>query len=184
MSSPTAQALDPARLAWPDDGDAASDSLEANHDYIRDIRLARLEDVERVIARERPVLSLLSAAPDAEAEWEVQRERIAAQSIDAADDYFVALDPGVASATLALGAIGCIPYWSCNGGAYGGHHASPRPTIQFFARAEHAPLLLSSAQHASVGLSQDEHGRCAIVAESLDAMLAFALALSEKLHRD
>jgi hypothetical protein len=38
---------------------------------------------------------------------------------------------------LALGAAGCIPFWSCNGGAFGGDHSSPVPTVKFFAKAEH-----------------------------------------------
>ncbi|MEZ5995440.1 MAG: hypothetical protein R3C25_06770 [Hyphomonadaceae bacterium] len=179
MPSRNVQALDPASLAWPDEADAASDSLEANHYYMADVRLARWEDVDRVLRRESEVLPLLSAADHAEAEWESQSERISAAADGVADEFFCALDPGVASTVLALGAAGCIPFWSCNGGAFGGDHSSPVPTVKFFAKAEYVTVLAAAAQKSGAKLHQDEHGRCAVSAEGVDVMQAFALALHE-----
>lgn len=169
--------VSPEGLSWPGDADAQSDSLEANHHYIPDIRLARWEDVDRVLALEAEYLPQLEAAVDAEGEWERICDGIVRGGVDDGDDFFVALDPGVASATLALGAIGCIPFWSCNGGVFGGHHAEFHPCIQFFAHAQHAPLILKCAEKADVGVSQDEHGRCTLFANDVGPLRAFADAL-------
>jgi hypothetical protein len=179
MPSRNVGALDPANLAWPDEADAASDSLEANHYYMADVRLVRWEDVDSVLEREREVLPLLASADDAESEWEAQSERISAAAGGVADEFFSSLDPGIASTALALGAVGCIPFWSCNGGAFGGDHSSPDPIVRFFAKAAHVPALTAAAEKSGAKLHQDEHGRCAVSAEGVDVMRAFALALRE-----
>ena len=179
MPSRNAQALDAASLAWPQEADAASDSLEANHYYMADVRLARWEDVDRVLKRESEVLPLLGAAEHAEAEWESQSERISAAADGVADEFFSALDPGIASTVLALGAAGCIPFWSCNGGAFGGEHSSPFPIVRFFAKVEHIIVLAVAAEKSGAKLHQDEHGRCAVSADGVDVMRPFALALRE-----
>lgn len=180
MPRRNAPSLDPASWAWPNEADAASDSLEANHCYMPDVRLARWEDVDKVLEREHEVLPLLEVAPDAQAEWESQTERINAQADGVADEFFTSLDPGIASATLALGAAGCIPFWSCNGGAFGGVHSSSVPIVRFFARPALASLLSECAGRAGVALSQDEHGRCAVTANHTSAFRAFALAMREE----
>lgn len=181
MPSRNVRALDPANLAWPDEADAASDSLEANHHYMADVRLAGWEDVDRVLKRESEVLPLLGTAVHAEAEWENQSERVSAAADGVADEFFSALDPGIASTVLALGAVGCIPFWSCNGGAFGGDHSSPVPIVRFFAKAEHIIVLAAAAEKSGAKLHQDEHGRCAVSADGVDVMRAFALALREAL---
>lgn len=177
MPARKVRTLNPANLAWPQEMGAASDSLEANHDYIADVRFARWEDVDCVLEREREVLPLLASADDAASEWQSQSERISAGAKDVADEFFSSLDPGIASTALALGATGCIPFWSCNGGAFGGDHSSPVPTIKFFAKAEHVTALTAAADKSGVELQQDEHGRCAVSAASVDVMRAFTLAL-------
>ncbi len=173
------QALDPASLAWPEEADAASDSLEANHYYMADVRLARWADVNIVLERESALLALLAAAEDAETEWESQSAHIAADADCVADEFFSSLDPGIASTALALGAAGCIPFWSCNGGVFGGDHSSPVPIVRFFAKAEHITMLAAAAESSGAKLHQDEHGRCAVSAEGVDVMRAFALALRD-----
>jgi hypothetical protein len=42
------------------------------------------------------------------------------------------LDIGVASATIALSALGAIPVGSCNAGGFGGHHQGAFPYVSFF----------------------------------------------------
>lgn len=179
MRSRNGRALDPASLAWPEEADAASDSLEANHYYMADVRHARWEDVDSVLMRESEVLPLLSAAGDAEAEWESQSERISGAAVGVADEFFSSLDPGIASATLALGAVGCIPFWSCNGGAFGGDHSSTVPVVKFFAKANHVAALTAAAEESGAELDQDDDGRCSISAGSVDGMRAFAIAMRE-----
>ncbi len=170
------QPLDPECLAWPTEAEAASDSLEGNHYYDPDIRLALWENVTRALELEDIVLPRLRAADDPAAEWIEQSERIAAESSDIGDDFFARLDPGVASATLALGAIGCIPFWSCNGGGFGGDHLAHEPMVRFFARAEHVARLSACAAHANVRLSQSD-GRCLLTAEDVEALRTFASAI-------
>ena len=181
MPRSTIASLQPDQLAWPSDADAASDSLEANHYYMPDIRLARWEDVDRVFELEEEILPSLVTAADPQAEWEKKSDRIAGRSSDVADDLFVALDPGIASATLALGAIGCIPFWSCNGGAFGGDHASDRPEVKFFARPSHVSALKAAAKKAGATLEQDEQGRCVVSADAVRVMQAFARVIREAL---
>ncbi|MBL8537035.1 MAG: hypothetical protein JNM59_06490 [Hyphomonadaceae bacterium] len=179
MPSRNVRALNPPSLAWPDEEDAASDSLEANHYYISDVRLARWDDVAAVIARENEVLPSLDVAEDAEAEWEKHSERIAAEADGVADDFFTSLDPGIASAALALGAAGCIPFWSCNGGAFGGDHSSASPVVKFFAKPAHVDLLAAAADKSGAVLEQDECGRCAVTADNVGIMQEFARAMRE-----
>jgi len=176
MSPANDQPIDPERLAWPKEAEAASDSLEGNHYYDPDIRLALWENVTRALELEDIVLPRLRAAGDPAAEWIERSERVAVESSDIGDDFFARLDPGVASATLALGAIGCIPFWSCNGGAFGGDHLAHEPMVRFFARAEHVARLTACAVHANVRLSQLD-GRCLLTAEDVEAMRAFASAI-------
>jgi hypothetical protein len=173
------QALDSASLAWPQEADAASDSLEANHYYMADVRLAGWEDVDIALERESGVLPLLAAAENAETEWERQSARISTDADGVADEFLSALDPGIASTALALGAAGCIPFWSCNGGAFGGEHTSPVPIVRFFAKAEHIRVLTTAAEKSGAKLHQDEHGRCSVSADEVDVMRAFALALRD-----
>jgi hypothetical protein len=179
MPTRSVRTLNPTNLAWPEETDAASESLEANHYYMADVRLARWEDVDSVLEREREVLPLLASADDAEIEWEYQSERISAGANGAADELFASLDPGIASTALALGALGCVPFWSCNGGEFGGDHSSLVPTVKFFAKAEHVTALTAAAEKSGAKLHQDEHGCCAVSADRVDVMRAFALALRD-----
>ena len=53
------------------------------------------------------------------------------------------LDIGVASATIALSALGAIPVGSCNAGGFGGHHQGASPLCRLLPRNSRARRRLS-----------------------------------------
>lgn len=170
--------LDPVKLDWPSEEEAASDSLEANHDYV-DLRGIDWPEVERILALERRVAERLAISPDAPAEWDaIARElRDAAVHVaDIIDGPLYGLEPGTASAVLALSALGAVPFWSDGGGLQSGAGIIACPSVRFFALPSHVDALLAAAKAADVALQPDD-GRCVVRTERSDGLLAFAEAL-------
>jgi hypothetical protein len=50
------------------------------------------------------------------------------------ESWLFGLDIGVASTVIALSAARCVPFSSCNGGAYGGSHHEFHLVVAFYAR--------------------------------------------------
>jgi len=173
------RALNPALLAWPSEEDAASDSLEANHDYM-DLRGLDWAEAERILHIERGVVGRLLAAGDAELEWEAVRAELSAAAehvSDLIEGPLYGLEPGTAAAVAALSALGAIPFWSDGGGIHRGHSASASPQVRFFALPEHVAALLVAAEAADVHIEPDG-GRCVVRADDAQGLMDFAAALS------
>lgn len=115
-------------LAWFEGEDAGDDSgLGCNRDY-RDLRGKTWVDVRRVLECERRLIDELKARG-----W--------ASDENGDGPEVEGLELGVAAAVTALSALGCIPFTSCNGGAFGGDHEANRLVVGFYARPEHCPVL-------------------------------------------
>lgn len=92
------------------------------------------------------------------------------------------LDLGVATTVAALSAAACVPFASCNGGAYGGLNHETYPLVMFYARPQAVPHLLAAADRAGVGLESDSSGEVCVYADDIRRMRLFAVELSDE-HR-
>ena len=91
------------------------------------------------------------------------------------------LDIGVASATIALSALGAIPVGSCNAGGFGGHHQGAYPYVSFFLGGAPPEFVVSISRAASVGLRSDADGLAQIFGGGDLDLLRFA-ETALKLH--
>ena len=127
------------RLAWPAPGEAMHESaLGCNRNYIDLRRLPWLE-AKRVYSVEGKNIARIEASQDSDEEYELIEEELYEDS-----NGIYGLDIGVASAVVALSATRCIPFSSCNGGAFGGSHYESYPVVAFFAQPETTPFYWSA----------------------------------------
>lgn len=157
-------------LAWFD-GDDADDGtgLGCNLEY-RDLRGLRLEDLRRVLDRESKWIErFLADGSDCDG---------CEDGCDACELEVEGLELGVASAVVALSALGCIPYTSCNGGVFGGEHVADHLIIGFYLRPPHVETVREASRRAGVGLTNDRSGGVYVVTDDPRAMLEFASALA------
>lgn len=133
-------------------------------------------DVAETLEMERGVLARLEAAIDLDDEQEaITEELVAEYGVEA----LWSLDPGVASATIALSALGATPVASCNGGVLGGQHKEAYPLVAFYLPTTAAAGVNALAEAADIGLLIDDHGRGQIYAQSYRGLVKFAeLALA------
>ena len=96
------------------------------------------------------------------------------------DEGLYGLDLGVAGAVAALSAARCIPFSSCNGGAFGGRHLELYPLVAFYAREAHLQALLTAAEEAGCGLENGNNGCLVVFAGDVEALPNFATALIKR----
>ena len=169
--------VDVAALAVLDDPSRAEDEgyLEGNRSYA-DLRGMNWGQVAAALQRERELIARLLAAPDIDAEAELIEE----ERLEAFEDPLFGLDVGVASATLALSAMGCTPFSSCNGAMLGGFHNASHPVVALYLPAEVVPAALAAARTAEAGLILDLEGRGRLYAGQVEPMVRFAEAAVEQ----
>jgi hypothetical protein len=166
--------LNGVAFAWPSDAELANLSASPYHQDLRAIDRAQAQSA---LIHERELVVRFQAATtfeEAEAEVVEMRESLIPESDHWGEDILFGLDLGVASAVLAISAVGCIPVASCNGGAFGGTHAAVCPIVAFFMKPGHQSLLLACATRAGVGLRVCEDGQVQVYASSVLAILDFA----------
>lgn len=174
--------FDPSRLASPPDNatlDAADEdgAFDGNRAFM-DLRGMDWNDVAEILEIEGRVLARLEAAIDLDDEEEAITEELVAEY---GAEALWSLDPGVASATIALSALGATPVASCNGGVLGGQHKEAYPLVAFYLPASTASVVNALAEAAGIGLLIDDHGRGQLYAQSYKGLLRFAeLALVER----
>lgn len=169
------QALVVARLAKLSEAAAAEADetgyLAGNQMY-QDLRGFGWLDVARTLEVERNFILCLQEAGDLDAEAAtIDDERTDAF---APSDGLWGLDIGVASATIALSALGAAPVGSCNAGGFGGFHQSAYPYVAFFVGPAAAEPIISIARKAGVGLRCDEAGLAQIFGADDFSLLRFA----------
>ncbi|MGE0294498.1 MAG: hypothetical protein AB7P97_19265 [Hyphomonadaceae bacterium] len=174
-------------LGWYDEEhESAEQELGGNRRY-EDLRAFGWSDVATALEIERDVIAQITALDltadeeklghREEAAWEILEELEAAQ-----DTWSMwggplwGLDVGVASAVIAVSAAGCVPFSSCNAGAFGRHHNSTYPNVGFYMRAPTLPTMLACAERAGVSLTPGYDGSALLLAKNVDDLLAFASA--------
>jgi hypothetical protein len=165
----------PKRLFWPARRAAQEDGyLGGNHRYLALVKLSWLE-LEDILKFECELMERVGSATDPADEEDVVYDELLEEDVG-----LQGLDIGVASAVVALSAAGCIPFSSCNGGAFGREHFEDYPLVAFYARAAALPLLLECAEHARVGLINGDEGELVLHADRIEKMVGFARAVSER----
>lgn len=156
--------------------DAAGDEgyLRGNSRYA-DHRGWLWADVRDALKVEAAVVDQIAAAvpvsAEAEAAFEAQRD-LDSEGAEA----LWGLDVGVASAVIALSALGAVPFISCNAGSFGGVHAASRPYVAFYIAKASADLLVALAESAGVGLEVQDGVLCLYGRTILDLMQFARLA--------
>jgi hypothetical protein len=176
------QNLDVARLSELSERSAVeadeSGYLAGNQMY-QDLRGYGWLDVAHALKVERRLIAQLQGAADLEAE----AARIDDERLDCFEpsDGLWGLDIGVASATIALSALGAIPVGSCNAGGFGGHHQGAHPYVSFFLGVALPEYVVSISRAAIVGLQSDADGLAQIFGGGDLDLLRFA-ETALKLH--
>lgn len=159
-------------LKWPDRGEAGGDSgLGCNRLYC-DFRGFSWRTAMKTLVFENGLVARIESATD----WESEAELIDEELYEDEEGLF-GMDLGVASSVVALSAAGCIPFSSCNAGAFGGSHAEAYPLIAFYARRKHVNLLIDLAESAAAGLESDSHGFLVVYSNDVRVMRTFATIL-------
>jgi hypothetical protein len=124
------RALKVGQLAWPDWGEA-----------------------RRVFTLESDLIDRIEKATDIDAESESIEDYLYRRA-----ENLHGLDLGIASTVICLSAARCVPFTSCNGGAFGGRHQEAYPLAAFFARSRTTEQILVSAGEADIGLENGPGG--------------------------
>ncbi|MDT4967574.1 MAG: hypothetical protein QOJ64_2311 [Acidobacteriota bacterium] len=157
-------------LGWPERGTAGGDGLRCNRLYT-DLRRCSWTQAQAVLGLEDRFISILESATDFEANIDrVNREL--EELYDDEEEGLFGLDLGVASSVIALSAARCVPFSSCNGGAFGDMHHERIPLVAFFAMRAWLPVLVSMAEEANVGIVNSGDGL--VVYGEIQSMLGFA----------
>jgi len=164
------RSVDLNALGWPERGTAGEDGLRCNRSYI-DPRGLSWAQSQAVLALDRRFLNILQSEGDFDSSFDQVKNELE-ELYDEGDEGLLGLDLGVASSVVALSAARCIPFSSCNGGAFGDHHQEAFPLVSFFVKPAWVSLLLEIATTANVGLYNSGDG-LVVYGEILD-MLSFA----------
>jgi hypothetical protein len=167
--------VDARRLAWPEFDEADDErSLGGNRDY-SDLRGLSWSEAQRILNYETDLILRIEDAEDAEQEMDQIGDELYEEDVG-----LYGLDLGVASSVVGLSAAKCVPFASCNGGSFGGHHHERYPLVAFFAQLSAVTSLIACAEAAGVGLEGNESGGLVVYADDIRKMRQFALEL---LHR-
>ena len=171
------RSVDVNSLSWPKPGEAMDEGgLGGNRSYI-DLRYLSWKKALRVYELEEKYIKRILASSD----WDIECEIIEEEEILSDSIGIFGLDIGVASSVCALSAALCIPFSSCNAGAFGGSHNEFYPCVVFYARMEIIDMLLQCAEIAEIGLINKENGCLFLYSDNIVKMRIFANSMIE--HR-
>ncbi len=172
--------VDRDRLSWPAWGAATCDSILGRNRWYCDFRGVGWKTVAAMLLDEGRLLDRVRRAPDAPREVVAICGEIEAGLQRDLDDPLWGLDLGVASATLALSAAGCVTFSSCNGGVFReARHPEGYPLIAFFMRPRIAAEIEVTAADAGVGVDTHPDGSLQVYCVSPWGLYDFAA----RLHR-
>lgn len=161
--------LDGDSLRWPEQAEATDDSgLGGNRAY-SDLRRLSWTDARKAFALEGELIARIENAEDSDAACDAIDEEL-----NESDDHLFGLDIGVASTVVCLSAARCVPFSSCNGGAFGGRHQEAYPLVAFFAKAQMVDLLLTAATNADIGLENHASGYAMAYSDDIRKLRNFA----------
>lgn len=156
-------------LRWPNRGEAThGSSLGGNVEYA-DLRGIGWGEARRVFDLESSLIARIENSADIDAESAAIEDDLYQTA-----ENLLGLDLGVASTVLCLSATGCVPFSSCNAGAFGGSHQEVFPLVAFFARRTTAAQILQTAAEAGVGLKNGLRGSLIAYAGDVRNFRAFA----------
>lgn len=166
------RSLELQRLGWPAPGEAGHDSALGGNRHYGDLRRLSWTDATRVLEVERELIGRIEVAVEPEAECDLIEDEL----YEGDEDLF-GLDLGVAATVVALSAARCVPFSSCNGGAFGGTHSEIYPLIAFFARPPAATVLLPLVEEIGVGLENGDNGCLIAYANDIRKFPNFAASI-------
>ncbi|MGA0534290.1 MULTISPECIES: hypothetical protein [Hansschlegelia] len=174
------QVIDVRRLAWPtktEIEDADESGYFVGNCAYQDLVGLSAQHLSTVLKIERAIVERFMAADDINAAAEAfDDERLEA---DSPEDELFGLDVGVASAVVAVSALGGIPVASCNAGGFGGLHQAQQPYVAAFLPVDHGPKFERLAVAAAVGVVVGDDGLVRVYGRSdLDLMRFAELALA------
>ena len=149
-------------------------AVGGNLGYV-DLSDLTLTDLEGAIAAERYMFGLADGlAPDQDLDHAYEDE-----VYEHVAEY--GPDVGVGSAVYALYLLGCLPFSSCNGGAFGSLHGEDYPLIAFYPSEDSAPVLARLTERLNMGIDNGDEGQLILYSDDIRKMLAFAEATLEYL---
>jgi len=144
--------IEAEQLGWPAAGAAGHDSgLGCNRMY-DDLRRLSWAEAKRVFALEGSLIARMESGADIAEEWATIEDELSES-----DQGIYGLDLGVASTVVSLSAAKCVPFSSCNAGAFGERHQEIYPLVAFYALAQAVKLLSESAEEAAIGLEGNDY---------------------------
>jgi hypothetical protein len=165
--------VDASDLGWPAAGEAGEESgLGCNRMYT-DLRRLSWAEARRVFTLERDLIARIESTADTEEESAAIEEEL----YESGQDLY-GLDLGVASTVISLSAAKCVPFSSCNGGAFGGQHHEKYPIVAFYAPAQAVELLIASAEEADIGLESNKY--LIAYADDIRKIRSFAQSLGSR----
>lgn len=159
-------------LEWPNKRILRSESLGGNRDYYPIGRMG-WKEVQETINDEVAILQLILGSEDPEAEHENWEE----STYEEPDGGLLGLDLGTNSLSAALSASGCVTFYSCNGGIFGGHHNDSHPVIAFYCPRDIFPVILESSVFANTGLYHGHSGGIAVYSRRVTSFVKMAKSL-------
>ena len=172
---PITRAVDSDALEWPSDDDLESETLGGNREYFP---LGRTDwhEVRVALDEERGIVADIAASED----WEVAYREWSEENAESDDPALLGFDLGTNALAAALSAARCLPFYSCNGGAFEDGHHDDYPLVAFFCPPAIFPLVHAAAESASAGLEYDHSGGLNVFARNVDALMDMASALVER----
>jgi hypothetical protein len=172
---PITRDVEPSALDWPSDDDLESETLGGNRDFSFLGRIGWLE-VGITLEEEEQVIEEIAESQDpdmAYREWFETNEEFDEPAL-------YGFDLGTNALAAALSAARCIPFYSCNAGAFDDGHHEEYPLVAFFCPTGIFPFVFAAAEKAGAGLEYNHAGGLSIFARNVDALIGVAAALYER----
>jgi hypothetical protein len=164
--------IDASKLGWPTKDQTGQESgLGCNRAY-DDLTGQSWADAQTVFELERDSISKI------ESEYETVDDESLEDALLEAEMYLEGLDLGVAATVIALSAAGCVPFSSCNAGAFGGYHQERYPLVAFYAPRNIVELLVSAATETETGLEGGDY--LVAYTDDIRKLTSFAWALMKQ----
>jgi hypothetical protein len=157
-------------LGWPSADELESETLGGNRSYAQ-VGIDGWDEVAAFVEEERQIVEKLHASDDVEAAHEAWMEE------DYEAPVLYGFDLGTNALTAALAAARCLPFYGCNGGAFGGDHNDTHPLVAFFCRAEIFPFVFAAAERSGTGLEYNHARGITAFGQNVEALIAMAASL-------
>jgi hypothetical protein len=172
---PITRDVEPNALDWPSEDDLASETLGGNRDFNPLGRIDWLE-VRIAVDEERDIVDRIAKSQDPEADY---REWLEGNE-ESDEPALHGFDLGTNALAAALSAARCLPFYSCNGGAFDEGHHEEYPLVAFFCPTGIFPFVYAAVERGGAGLEYNHAGGLTVFARNVDAMIDTAAALYER----